>query len=68
MLKKYIRFVNEKPTGTLTKIRHDGDRVFYHPETNTFAVTTKDGVPRTMYKPDPSIHGYQTNMDYFNAQ
>lgn len=48
-------FVNNPPEGTLTKTRANGDRLFYHPETNTFAVRTKDGVPKTMFKPDKKI-------------
>jgi hypothetical protein len=23
---------------------------------------------RTMFKPDPAIHNYQTNLEYFNVQ
>ena len=38
------------------------------PETDTFGVRTADGTPRTMYVPDPTVHGYPTNLDYFNAQ
>jgi hypothetical protein len=26
------------------------------------------GAPRTFFKPDPAVHGYPTNLDYFNAQ
>jgi hypothetical protein len=26
------------------------------------------GTIKTYYKPDPAIHGYATNLDYFNAQ
>lgn len=62
------RFLNSPPAGTLTKTRADGDIIRYNPRTNTFAVMTKGGVPRTMFKPDPKRHGYKTNMDYFNAQ
>jgi filamentous hemagglutinin len=61
-------FVSKPPLGTLVKTRPNGDMVFYHPATNTFAVKTKTGVPKTMFKPDPAQHGYPTNLDYFNAQ
>lgn len=44
-------FVRTPPTGTLTKVRQNGDVMYYHPATNTFSVKTKDGVPKTMFKP-----------------
>lgn len=44
-------FVNNPPSGTLTKTRNNGDTILYHPETNTFAAKNKDGVPKTMFKP-----------------
>jgi filamentous hemagglutinin len=62
------KFLNNPPTGTLTKIRANGEVVLYHPDTNTFAIATKNGTPKTMYKPDPSVHGYKNNLDYFYAQ
>jgi pyocin large subunit-like protein len=55
------RFVNEPPKGTLTKIRRNGDRLFYDPETNTFAVQRADGALRTMFRPARGI-------DYWNRQ
>jgi hypothetical protein len=27
-----------------------------------------EGSPKTMFKPDPRIQGYPSNLDYFNAQ
>ncbi|EJC85478.1 hypothetical protein Rleg4DRAFT_7363 [Rhizobium leguminosarum bv. trifolii WSM2297] len=61
-------FVANPPTGTLTITRSNGDTVLYNPTTNTFAVKSADGTPRTMFRPDPTEHGYPTNLDYFNAQ
>ncbi|WP_343463657.1 VENN motif pre-toxin domain-containing protein [Pantoea sp.] len=70
--KQYVEaahsFVSNPPPGTLTKVRSNGERVYYNPSTNTFAVKRVDGVSRTMFKADPSDHGYKTNLDYFNAQ
>ena len=54
-------FVNNPPEGTLTKKRDNGDELFYHPETNTFATKAKSGAPRTMFKP-------KDKMDYWNDQ
>jgi hypothetical protein len=62
------RFVHNTPTGTLAKTRPNGDIVLYHSSSNTFAIKTQSGVPRTMYCPDPLIHEFATNMEYFNAQ
>jgi filamentous hemagglutinin len=70
--KQYVdaakKFTGSPPSGTLTKIRPDGSTVVYNPTTNTFAIKNANGVPQTMFKPDPTIHGYPSNMDYFNAQ
>lgn len=62
-------FYLNPPSGTLRKVRpRTGDIVLYHEATNIFVVVTKDGVPKTMFKPNPADHGYSTNLDYFNAQ
>jgi pyocin large subunit-like protein len=44
-------FVGRPPKGTLTLERSNGDTLFYDPKANTFAVASKDGAPRTMFKP-----------------
>lgn len=61
-------FIDNPPPGTLTARQKDGDTVFYHAETNRFAVKSKRGAPRTFFNPDPARHGYDTNLDYFKAQ
>lgn len=61
-------FLLNPPIGTLTLVRLDGDIVRYEPATNTFGVVTPSGVPRTFFKPNPAIHGFPTNLDYFYAQ
>ncbi|HEX6866619.1 MAG TPA: hypothetical protein VF122_05250 [Caulobacteraceae bacterium] len=45
-------FVTAPPAGAQTLTRDNGDRLIYDPASNTFAVATKDGAPRTMFKPD----------------
>ena len=45
-------FVSNPPPGTETARRRNGDTLFYHAASNTFAVATRDGAPRTMFKPD----------------
>jgi filamentous hemagglutinin len=54
-------FVNNPPDGTLTKIRPNGDTLYYDPATNSFSSNTKDGDPTTMIKPT-------AGMDYWNIQ
>jgi pyocin large subunit-like protein len=49
-------------------IRSNGDIVRYNPITDAFGVMDAAGAPRTFFKPDPIIHGYLTNLDYFHAQ
>jgi pyocin large subunit-like protein len=62
------QFFRSPPAGRLTRVRANGDVVRYNPNTNTFGVMNASGAPRTFSKPDPSVHGYRTNLDYFNAQ
>ncbi len=63
--KQYVegthRFVSEPPQGTLTKNRPNGDTLYYHPTSNTFAVTDASGTPRTMFRPSGE-------MSYWNRQ
>ena len=54
-------FVENPPTGTLTKTRSNGDVLFYQPSTNTFAIKDKNGNIKTMFKP-------KDKERYWNAQ
>ncbi|MBW8816126.1 MAG: hypothetical protein JF588_22140 [Caulobacterales bacterium] len=51
-VQKAHAFVAHPPKGTLTYTRKNGDTLFYDPKGNVFAVASKDGAPRTMFKPD----------------
>tara|TARA_R110002051_G_scaffold5629_16_gene28771 strand:- start:911 stop:1438 length:528 start_codon:yes stop_codon:yes gene_type:complete len=51
-LEKMRTFVDQPPRGTETVRRPNGDVLYYEGATNTFAVATRDGTPRTMFKPD----------------
>lgn len=44
-------FVDHPPSGAKTLTRANGDTLIYDAATNTFAVMTSDGAPRTMFKP-----------------
>lgn len=54
-------FTRRPPRGSLTLDRPNGDRLVYDPTANVFAVATKDGLPRTMFKP-------RDGMDYWREQ
>ena len=45
-------FIHHPPAGTETVRRKNGDTLFYNARQNLFAVMTKDGAPRTFFKPD----------------
>lgn len=51
-VKKAHAFVEHPPAGTETFTRANGDTLFYDPKGNVFAVASKEGAPRTMFKPD----------------
>jgi pyocin large subunit-like protein len=44
-------FVERPPSDTETIDRRNGDRLLYDPRQNVFAVVSRDGAPRTMFKP-----------------
>ena len=54
-VEKAHAFVDSPPKGTLTLTRANGDRLFYDPNGNVFAVASKAGAPRTMFKPDDGM-------------
>ena len=69
---EYVKQADRFLTGplrstTLQKIRSNGDIIRYDTKTQEFGVITKDDVIRSYYKPDPKIHHYPSNKDYFNA-
>lgn len=48
---KVHAFVDNPPGDAQTLDRANGDRLIYAPSSNTFAVVSRDGAPRTMFKP-----------------
>ncbi|MBB4081456.1 S-type pyocin family protein [Brevundimonas lenta] len=50
-LDKVQRFTSNPPAGTERVERPNGDVLLYQASTNTFAVVSRDGVPKTMFKP-----------------
>lgn len=48
-------FVGGPPADVLTLTRANGDRLLYAPGDNVFAVATREGAPRTFFKPDEGM-------------
>lgn len=51
-IRKAHAFVEDPPAGVQRLTRSNGDVLLYDPKTNVFAVVTKAGAPRTMFKPE----------------
>lgn len=54
-VRKAHAFIADPPRGTLSLTRRNGDRLLYDPASNTFAVATRAGAPRTMFKPEEGM-------------
>ena len=54
-----LYFFARPPPGTLRKVRENGDRLYYHVNSNTFGVTTADGTPKTMFRPTRGIEYWE---------
>ena len=50
-VEKVHAFVDHPPADAATLVRNNGDKLIYDAKANVFAVVTKDGAPRTMFKP-----------------
>lgn len=56
-------FVGDPPAGAETLTRANGDVLIYDPKANVFAVKTRDGAPRTLFKPDDGPAYWQEQKD-----
>ncbi|MCP4677488.1 MAG: hypothetical protein GY854_18635, partial [Deltaproteobacteria bacterium] len=64
---QFLQWAQRKSLPTKVDPRTGVIRV-YDPATNTFGSYNPSGTTRTFYKPNPAVHGYPTNLDYWNAQ
>ena len=48
---KVHAFVDHPPASAASLVRSNGDKLIYDSKSNVFAVVSKDGAPRTMFKP-----------------
>ena len=55
----------DRDPSALFRFRPNGDKVMYNEATDEFGVMSRNNIARTYFKPNPSIHGYPTNLDYF---
>lgn len=62
-VRKAHAFTANPPSGTDRIERANGDTLLYDPKGNVFAVVTKDGAPRTMFKPDDGPAYWQKQKD-----
>jgi pyocin large subunit-like protein len=62
-VQKAHAFVGHPPKGTLTLTRKNGDILYYDPKGNVFAVASKEGAPRTMFKPDDGMAYWEKQKD-----
>lgn len=67
-VRQAVLFVQTPPAGTLTTRQKDGDTVFFHPASGTFAVKTPQGRIRTFFIRAENLKGYKSNRAYFNEQ
>lgn len=58
-VKKAHAFIEDPPAGTERLTRANGDVLLYDAKANVFAVATKDGAPRTIFKPDEGAAYWQ---------
>lgn len=62
-VRKAHAFIEDPPPGTERIERRNGDVLLYDPKGNVFAVASKDGAPRTLFKPDGGAAYWQEQKD-----
>jgi pyocin large subunit-like protein len=65
---KVHAFVDSPPSGVQKVERTNGDALLYDAKTNTFAVVTKAGAPRTMFKPRDGATYWQQQVARVQSQ
>jgi pyocin large subunit-like protein len=62
-VRKAHDFAQDPPSGTERLTRANGDVLLYDPKDNVFAVVSKAGAPRTMFKPEEGAAYWQEQKD-----
>lgn len=60
------KFISTPPESALKRNLSNNRTAVYDPSTNTLGFS-ENGVPSSLYKPDPALHGMKSNIDYFNS-
>ena len=64
-----LQLRSNPPTGTLTLVHpSDGDLVRYNLVLDVFGVMTRQGTVKTYFRPNPNMHDYSNNLEYFYGQ
>lgn len=66
-LKKGADFFNSSGSNVFERVSSNGDILKFNNATSEFIIVTKDGITRTYHRLNPDIHGFKTNLDYWNA-
>jgi hypothetical protein len=61
-------FLTTEGNTDILQTNRDGTIIRFNPVTDEFGILGPDGQIHTYYRPNPAIHGYPTNRDYFDAQ
>jgi pyocin large subunit-like protein len=62
-LAKTHALIERPPSGAETAKRGNGDKLIYDPKANVFAVVSRDGAARTMFKPRDGASYWQERND-----
>ena len=60
-------FASDGQEGVLSKYL-GSDKIMFNTETEEYGILSSDGIIRTYYLPDESLHGFPTNLDYYNSK
>lgn len=60
-----FELVTAPPPGTLQRTDANHNALYYLPTRNIFAVKSPAGKIRTLFRPDPAIHHYASNLEFF---
>jgi len=66
--RKAYAFIEHPPKGAQTLTRSNGDTLIYDPASNVFAVATREGQPRTMFKPNDGAAYWAKQKDRVATQ
>src|SRR5262249_495128 len=68
--RRAVAFMSDPPGSTVLECVRlsDGDIIHYDRATNTIGFMWSDGRVRTLFRPDPSWHGFASNLAYFQHE